>query len=214
MSISRLVMHTGTGCLRWTQLYCFIDASQNAFAACMFDVQTIRYQLFYYMLKLGLPPLNRAPFRGSNWLGYYWELSYVQRFVSLSGAYVENIFFGNDFTIVLAWIKNTNPSNLKQFVHNRVNEIHELTDKSSWRHVITEMNPADMASRGASPGQLLTSIMFIRVIMCIHRSILLNQNESDWSSIAIQNRARTQSAYLYYVYRIILLSWFIEWSQL
>ncbi|XP_047519227.1 uncharacterized protein LOC125059071 [Pieris napi] len=50
--------------------------------------------------------------------------------------------------------ENTNPSNLKQFVYNRVNEIHELTDKSTWHHISTEINPADIASRGVSPSKL------------------------------------------------------------
>ncbi|XP_063236126.1 uncharacterized protein LOC134538623 [Bacillus rossius redtenbacheri] len=59
-----------------------------------------------------------------------------------------------DSQVVLAWI-NSSPHQLKTFVANRVSELQDLTSSSWWRHVPSEHNPADCASRGLLPTQLL-----------------------------------------------------------
>ncbi|XP_052740238.1 uncharacterized protein LOC128198496 [Bicyclus anynana] len=61
-----------------------------------------------------------------------------------------------DSSVVLGWI-NTSPSKLKMFVANRVAEICESTRSSSWRHVPTESNPADLISRGVDAIRLKNS---------------------------------------------------------
>lgn len=43
---------------------------------------------------------------------------------------------------------------------NRVAEIHEYTDKKNWVHVRSELNPADLPSRGCKLQDLNTSIWF------------------------------------------------------
>lgn len=43
---------------------------------------------------------------------------------------------------------------MKTFVANRVIEIGELTQGFSWKHVPTDHNPADLASRGVDPQYL------------------------------------------------------------
>uniref|UniRef100_A0A0A9Z275 Integrase catalytic domain-containing protein n=1 Tax=Lygus hesperus TaxID=30085 RepID=A0A0A9Z275_LYGHE len=63
--------------------------------------------------------------------------------------------FFTDSSIVLAWI-NTPAYRLKVFVANRVVKIQELTTPSAWKHVISEENPCDVASRGILPSQLLS----------------------------------------------------------
>ncbi|XP_011858701.1 PREDICTED: uncharacterized protein LOC105556228 [Vollenhovia emeryi] len=52
-----------------------------------------------------------------------------------------------DSTIVLAWLKQ-HPSQWKTFVANRVSEVQTNVPAASWRHVPTQGNPADCASRG------------------------------------------------------------------
>ena len=52
-----------------------------------------------------------------------------------------------DSTVVLLWIKGG--GQYKQFVENRVRKI-QAKSEITWRHVPTEMNPADLASRGGS----------------------------------------------------------------
>ena len=61
-----------------------------------------------------------------------------------------------DSTIVLGWLRKA-PTRLKVFVANRIMQIKELVPTMSWHHVDTRHNPADILSRGAKPGELITS---------------------------------------------------------
>lgn len=61
----------------------------------------------------------------------------------------------SDSTIVLSWLQKF-PSTLKTFVANRVADIQDRIDPSFWRHIKSEQNPADCASRGVSPDNLST----------------------------------------------------------
>ena len=59
-----------------------------------------------------------------------------------------------DSSIVLGWL-GKQPRELEQFVANRVATILKSTDPSNWKHVPTADNPADCASRGVNPAELL-----------------------------------------------------------
>ncbi|KAK9717650.1 Pao retrotransposon peptidase [Popillia japonica] len=65
-------------------------------------------------------------------------------------------YLWTDSTIVLPWIKAPSRS-WKTFVANRVSEIQELTTPSDWYHIDGRENPADIVSRGSSPGELQTN---------------------------------------------------------
>jgi len=65
----------------------------------------------------------------------------------------------SDSTVALAWIK-TPTSKLKTFVANRVAQIQHMTSPDTWRHVPTAHNPADCASRGLTPGELVNHTMW------------------------------------------------------
>ncbi|XP_071577161.1 uncharacterized protein [Temnothorax nylanderi] len=58
-----------------------------------------------------------------------------------------------DSQIVLAWLKQS-PSRWKTFIANRVSAIQSMLPEASWRHVPTQDNPADCASRGIAPDAL------------------------------------------------------------
>jgi len=60
----------------------------------------------------------------------------------------------SDSTITLAWI-NSDPLRWKTYVRNRVARIQELLPTTTWAHIKGEMNPADCASRGLFPDELL-----------------------------------------------------------
>lgn len=59
----------------------------------------------------------------------------------------------SDSTIVLSWIKN-NPSKYKPFVSNRISEIQNQCNASSWKYVPSGENSADCATRGVHPSLL------------------------------------------------------------
>ena len=65
-------------------------------------------------------------------------------------------FFYSDSQTVLSWLRNTQRK-LYQFVANRVKRILNFSEVDSWHYVATKDNPADIASRGATPQELLDS---------------------------------------------------------
>ena len=65
----------------------------------------------------------------------------------------ENWHAWTDSSIVLAWLDGQ-PRLFKPYVSNRVSLILQATSPNHWRHVPTEENPADCASRGMMPAEL------------------------------------------------------------
>ena len=64
------------------------------------------------------------------------------------------IYAWTDSTIVLSWLVG-NPRRFKTYVGNRVSHIMELIAPDRWNHVSGIDNPADCASRGLFPSELL-----------------------------------------------------------
>ncbi|XP_031635226.1 uncharacterized protein LOC116348388, partial [Contarinia nasturtii] len=60
----------------------------------------------------------------------------------------------SDSKIVLDWI-HANPKRYKIFIASRITKINKLVDRQCWSHVRSEQNPADCASRGISPSELV-----------------------------------------------------------
>ena len=64
----------------------------------------------------------------------------------LSSLDIQQVVFWWDSCIVLHWLKTT--KTLKRFIANLVKEIQNLTDSYEWRYCPTEINPADLLTRG------------------------------------------------------------------
>ncbi|XP_039303533.1 uncharacterized protein LOC120357410 [Solenopsis invicta] len=60
----------------------------------------------------------------------------------------------SDSTVALGWIRG-HPTRWKTFVANRVAEIQTRVSDAQWHHVPGPDNPADCASRGLAPGELV-----------------------------------------------------------
>nr|XP_033494102.1 uncharacterized protein LOC117264333 [Epinephelus lanceolatus] len=70
-----------------------------------------------------------------------------------------NEYFWMDSKVVLGYISNE-ARRFHTFVSNRIQKIHLSTTPQQWRYVPTDKNPADLASRGSSANELLTSTWF------------------------------------------------------
>ncbi|KAF7641096.1 hypothetical protein LDENG_00294180, partial [Lucifuga dentata] len=68
-------------------------------------------------------------------------------------------YFWTDSKVVLGYINNE-ARRFHTFVSNRIQKIHLSTSPQQWRYVPTDKNPADLASRGSSASELLTSNWF------------------------------------------------------
>ncbi|KMQ90245.1 hypothetical protein RF55_10017 [Lasius niger] len=69
------------------------------------------------------------------------------------------IHLWTDSTVTLHWIQN-HPSRWKTFVANRVSTIQQLVPEAKWSHLPGQSNPADCASRGLSPGDLVNHALW------------------------------------------------------
>ena len=72
---------------------------------------------------------------------------------------VSSIHAWSDSTITLAWISGK-PRRWNTFVSNRVSDVIDVIIPSDWKHVPTEFNPADLASRGTSVLSLMESSLW------------------------------------------------------
>ena len=67
---------------------------------------------------------------------------------------LHNVYAWTDSTIVLNWLDG-NPRRFKTYVGNRISCIMELVPPKQWNHLNGSDNPADCASRGLFPSELL-----------------------------------------------------------
>ncbi|CAG2247533.1 unnamed protein product [Mytilus edulis] len=72
---------------------------------------------------------------------------------------VKRAVFWSDSQIVLHWLNSS--KSLNKFVKNRVSEIKELTETHEWKYVPTEMNPADLQTRGLTASQFEDSTLWM-----------------------------------------------------
>lgn len=140
----------------WT-LHIFCDASQTSYAAVIFLRADMGNSAVLHLIeaksrvapvkKLSIPRLElMAATIGAR------LASSVLRSLNLDN--IATVFW-SDSTTVLSWIKRED--HWTPFVWNRTQEIRKLTRKEAWRHVPGHQNPADLASRGCLPKELLKS---------------------------------------------------------
>ena len=70
----------------------------------------------------------------------------------------ESVFCWTDSVTVFYWIQAN--KDYKQFVQNRVDEIHKLTDLKSWRHCPGVENPGDFGCRGCPASELVSNSLW------------------------------------------------------
>lgn len=145
------------------ELHCFGDASQAAYGACVYlksvdHAGNVSVQLYCAKSRV-------APSKPTLTIPRL-ELLAALLAARLASAVrdalrrpVSACHFWTDSSVVLAWLA-TDPSRLKVWVANRVRYVNELTGSSSWRHVPSEQNPADLASRGVDPHQVQGSTLW------------------------------------------------------
>lgn len=151
---------------RWTHfgsnvvhcaLHGFSDASTKAYAACIYlrvvnaDGSVITSLL---MAKSRVAPIKtlsvpRLELSGALLLAQL--MHYVKGALTMTNV---EYHCWTDSTITLAWLTRP-PCHWKTFVANRVSNIQGLCPRNVWHHVASADNPADCASRGILPSELI-----------------------------------------------------------
>lgn len=139
------------------EIHGFCDASQEAYGACIYirtrDNQG-KWSSQLLCAKTRVSPLKE-------WTIPRLELSGALLLVELANKVAESwsvelhtFQLWTDSSIVLGWLNSQN-TRLKTFVANRINQILDCTNIKQWRHIRSEDNPADVASRGLKPTEIL-----------------------------------------------------------
>ena len=141
-----------------TQLHGFSDASQLAYAGVVYvrtqDTQG-KVKTSLVISKSRVAPIKRVTIPRLELCGAHILAQLLHHCKTLFHIPPEDIFAWTDSTIVLSWLSG-NPRRFKPYVANRVSQILELFTPERWRHVEGTENPADCASRGLLPSELLT----------------------------------------------------------
>ena len=139
------------------ELHGFCDASELAYGAVVYLRMTDSngdIQISLVTSKTKVAPIKRLTIPrlelcGAQLLAQL--LHHIQRVFELP---LNSVFAWTDSTIVLSWLVG-NPKRFKTYVGNRVSYIVDLIGPDRWNHVNGLENPADCASRGLFPSELL-----------------------------------------------------------
>lgn len=139
------------------QLHAFFDSSEKGYAAGIYlRVQTSEFVSCHLVIgKSKVAPLKRSTIPRLELCGAVLAAKLLH---FVCGTYsdrvqINQLFAWTDSTTVLAWLKSS-PHRWATFVANRTSQIQELTSPAIWRHVPTQLNPVDCASRGLYPSEI------------------------------------------------------------
>jgi len=139
------------------QLHGFCDASERAFASAVYlhtENSTGQVQTQLLLAKTKVSPLKSVSIPRLELCGALLLVQTVKTVIKSFSITFDKITCWTDSTIVLAWLKSE-PCRWKTFVANRVSKIQTMLPEANWRHIASEENPADCASRGIHPEELL-----------------------------------------------------------
>ncbi|KAL0821872.1 hypothetical protein ABMA28_005274 [Loxostege sticticalis] len=160
------------------QLHGFSDASEKAYAACVFLRVVCEDGSVHVSLLLGktrVAPTRRVSIPRLELMGGVLLSQLIQKVLKSYGDRIndDQVYAWSDSSIVLSWLRSA-PHEWKTFVSNRITEITNRVPARCWRHVPSADNPADAASRGMLPAAFLNHEIWFR------GPRWLSQEESCW----------------------------------
>ncbi|XP_070075733.1 uncharacterized protein [Drosophila takahashii] len=157
------------------QYHGFCDASQSAYGAAIFVRVETSDGCFTQLLvsKTRVAPVKSLSIPRLELCGAVLLSELAAAVLSEMPPTQYETYYWTDSTIVLAWLSKP-ACTWTTFVANRVAKVHQLTNREQWFHVISEDNPADLASRGVSVHELRDSNLWW------HGPEWLRHNREQW----------------------------------
>ena len=143
------------------EIHGFCDGGEKAYGAVVFHrwkLANSNYFCVPLMVKAFVAPLKKKSIPRLELMGcltlsrLYSTCKEALEFAELSDA---KTVFWMDSQTVLAWIK-TPPKRFKPFVSVRVAEIQETLDTQAFKYIRSDVNPADVLTRGVPPEKVKT----------------------------------------------------------
>jgi hypothetical protein len=156
MSIDRWFGTTGSPTM---ELHGFCDASTRAYAAAIyFRVIAITGSIDVCLVasKSKVAPIKTVSIPNLELCGAVLLVKLVKHLKKLPLFDKLQLCLWTDSQIVLAWL-NKHPSHWKTFVANKISLIQTELPSATWTHVPIKENPADLATRGARPSELVNN---------------------------------------------------------
>ncbi|XP_055308300.1 uncharacterized protein LOC129572379, partial [Sitodiplosis mosellana] len=143
------------------KIHGFCDASNDAFAANVYVVQTSNDKTTSSLVcaKTRVAPIEPVCTPRLELCGAVLLANLMSRIQENLQIQKEHVHLWTDSSAVWHWIQN-HPSRFQVYVAHRVHEIQKLFPANHWKHVRTHENPADLASRGVSARQLLNNSLW------------------------------------------------------
>jgi hypothetical protein len=145
-----------------TTIHRFVDASQEAYGSVVYARHLYKNGLVSVRLiaaKSRVAPLTsisipRLELMAAA-LGLRLALS-VRQALEVSE---EHLVFWSESMNVVHWVRGKS-RDFKPFVANRIGEIYRSSNPKQWQHVPTNVNPADLLSRGKNVDQLQSNFIW------------------------------------------------------
>lgn len=164
------------------ELHCFTDSSGYAYGAVVYLRVENCYRVSTNIVfsKTRLAPLEGLSIPRLELLGILVgskALKFVKKQLQIN---IEDVYLWSDSSCCLQWLKMDRVEDV--FVSNRLKQIHVMEEELNiqFRHVRTNYNPADLASRGIKqPSELMDSSIWW------YGPPFLGWNKQDWPSSPI-----------------------------
>ncbi len=158
------------------ELHGFSDASELAYTAVVYLRLTATddtTQTSLVTSKTKVAPIKRLSIPRLELCGAYILAQLLHHVRKVLEIPLDHIHAWTDSTIVLNWLDGS-PKRFKTYVGNRISTIVDLIPPDKWKHVASLDNPADCASRGLNPSELL------RYPLWWNGPTWLKQSPVDW----------------------------------
>ncbi|XP_076301510.1 uncharacterized protein LOC143219381 [Lasioglossum baleicum] len=139
------------------EMHGFADASERAYAAVLYlrtKEEDEQWKVTLITAKSKVAPLKQVSLPRLELCAAHLLARLAQKTATTLEFTNTTMHLWSDSTVALGWIQ-AHPSRWKTYVANRVADIQRRVPEAQWHHVAGVENPADCASRGLSPSQLL-----------------------------------------------------------